>query len=102
MNARPTLQFKMRLAGHLGKTLAEIDQMDSREFSRWLAFSRWFSPLADSWTQTGMLASAMLAPYCPRGKVPSASDFIPIEDKAPKHPNQIREVLEQMKQDLEG
>jgi hypothetical protein len=44
----------------------------------------------------------MLAPYCPRGKVPSASDFIPIEDKAPKHPNQIREVLEQMKRDLEG
>lgn len=92
----------MRLAGHLGKTLAEIDQMDSREFSRWIAYSRWFSPLADSWTQTGMLASAMLAPYCPRGKVPSAADFIPIEDRAPQHWTQIQAVIEQMAKDLEG
>ena len=92
----------MRLAGHLGKTLAELDQMDSREFSRWIAYSRWFSPLADSWTQTGMLASAMLAPYCPRGKVPSAADFIPIEDRAPQHWTQIQAVVEQIKKDLEG
>jgi hypothetical protein len=92
----------MRLAGHLGKTLEEIDRMDSREFSRWIAWSRWFSPLADSWTQTGMIASAVLAPHCHRGKVPSATEFIPIENNAPQHPNQIREVLEQMKRDLEG
>ena len=102
MNARPAVQFKYRLAGHLGKTVAEIDQMDSREFSGWIAYSRWFSPLADSWMQTGMLASAVLAPYCPRGRTPDAHDFIPIEDKAPKHPTQIRAVIEQMKRDLEG
>ena len=92
----------MRLAGHLRMTLEQIDAMDSREFSRWIAFSRWFSPLEDSWTQTGMLASAMLAPYCPKGKTPTAGDFIPIEDKAPKHWTQIHSVLEQMKKDLEG
>lgn len=96
------MQFKLRLAGHLKKTLAEIDAMDSREFSIWLAWARWFQPLDDSWTQTGMVASAVLAPHCPRGKVPSADDFIPIEKNAPKHPNQIRAVLEQMKKDLEG
>jgi hypothetical protein len=49
-----------------------------------------------------MLASAMLAPYCPKGKTPTAGDFIPIEDKAPKHWTQIHAVLEQMKKDLEG
>jgi hypothetical protein len=76
--------------------------MDSREFSRWIAYSRWFSPLADSWTQTGMLASAMLAPYCPRGKVPSAADFIPIEERAPQHWTQIHAVIEQMTKDLGG
>lgn len=76
--------------------------MDSLEFSRWIAYSRWFSPLEDSWTQTGVLASAVLAPYCPRGKTPSASDFIPIEEKAPKHWTQIRAVLEQMQKDLDG
>lgn len=92
----------MRLAGHLKKTLAEIDQMDSLEFSRWIAYSRWFCPLEDSWTQTGMIASAVLAPHCPRGKTPRASDFIPIEDKAPQHWTQIRDTLEQLKKDLEG
>lgn len=76
--------------------------MDSREFSMWIAWSRWFSPLADTWHQTGILASAVLAPHCPRGKVPSVKDFMPIEDNTPKHPNQIRDVLEQMKRDLEG
>jgi len=102
MNARPTVQFKHRLAGHLGKTIAEIDAMDSREFSAWIAWSRWFQPLDDSWVQTGMVASAVLAPHCPRGKTPSVDDFIPVEEKAPKHPTQILAILEQMKKDLDG
>lgn len=102
MNARPTLQFKMRLAGYLKKTLSEIDQMDSLEFSRWIAWSRFFQPLDDSWTQAGLIASAVLAPHCPRGKTPDANDFVPIERNTPKHPIQIRAVLEQMKRDLEG
>lgn len=76
--------------------------MDSREFSMWIAWCRWYSPLADSWQQAGMIASAVIAPYCQRGRVPSAADFIPVEDNAPKHPNQIRDVVAQMKKDLEG
>lgn len=76
--------------------------MDSREFSIWIAWARWFSPLADTWHQTGLIASAVLAPHCPRGRVPSAADFIPVEDKVPQHPNQIRDVLEQLKKDLGG
>lgn len=99
MNARPTVQFKYRLASHLGKTIAEIDQMDSREFSSWIAYSRWFCPLEHSWLQTGMVMSALLAPYS-RGKTPTAEDFIPIEDKAPQHRVQIEETLRRMAADL--
>jgi hypothetical protein len=92
----------MRLAGHLKKTLEEIDHMDSREFSRWIAYSRWFSPLDDSWTQTGMIASAVLAPHCPKGRTPSVTDFIPIDNKSPQHWTQVRDALERLKKDLEG
>ncbi len=99
MNARPTLQFKFALASHLKKTVAEIDEMDSREFSQWMAYSRWFRQLDNPWIQTGMVASAMLAPYC-KGKVPDATDFVPIEDKAPQHPTQIAETLKRMAADL--
>lgn len=98
MNARPSLQFKFALASHLKKTVAEIDEMDSREFSQWMAYSRWFRPLDNPWIQTGMIASAVLAPYS--RKVPSATDFVPIEDKAPQHPTQIEQTLRQMAADL--
>jgi hypothetical protein len=95
MNARPALQFKMRLAGHLHKTLAEIDEMDSREFSMWIAYSRWFRPLHDPWLQTGMAISATLAPYS-KGKPPEADSFIPIDHLTPQHPTQIIENLRQL------
>ena len=90
----------MRLAGHLGKTLAEIDEMDSREFSQWIAFSRWFSPLDDSWTQTGLLASCVLAPHSKRP--PETSAFIPVDGRPPQHWTQIREQIRKMKADLDG
>lgn len=92
MNARPTLVFKMRLAGHLHKTLAEIDRMDSREFSMWIAYSRWFRPLNDPWLQTGMQMSAALAPYS-KHKPPDPDDFIPIDSLTPQHPTQVVENL---------
>lgn len=98
MNARPSLQFKFALASHLKKTVAEIDEMDSREFSQWMAYSRWFRPLDNPWVQTGVIASAVLAPYS--RKVPAATDFVPIEDKAPQHPTQIEQTLRQMAADL--
>jgi hypothetical protein len=99
MNARPSLRFKFDLASHLKKTVAEIDQMDSLEFSRWIAYSRWFRPLDHPWLQTGMLASSALAPYC-KNKVPDPHDFIPIEGKAPQHPTQIEEQLKRLAADL--
>ena len=92
MNARPTLVFKMRLAGHLGKTLAEIDRMDSREFSMWIAYSRWFRPLDDPWLQTGMQMSATLAPYS-KHKAPDPIDFIPVDSLTPQHPTQVVDNL---------
>lgn len=76
-------------------------EMDSREFAEWVAVHRHFHPLPDDWRQTGLLASASLAPYCPRGRTPKAEDFVPIA-KAPQHELQIREALEQLKRDLEG
>lgn len=98
MNARPTLQFKFALASHLRKTVAEIDAMDSREFSQWMAYTRWFCPLDDSWQQTGMIVSSVLAPYSKN--TPDPTKFIPIEDRAPKHPTQIADTLRRMAADL--
>lgn len=99
MNARPTLQFKFALASHLKKTVAEIDEMDSREFSQWIAYSRWFRPLDNPWIQTGMVVSSVLAPYT-KGKPPDATDFVPIESNAPQHRTQIEETLRRMAADL--
>jgi hypothetical protein len=100
MNARPTLQFKFALASHLKKTVAEIDAMDSREFSQWIAYARWFQPLDNPWKQTGNLIHYSLFPHL-GGKVPpSPETFIPIEDKAPKHPTQIRDTIRRMAEDL--
>lgn len=70
--------------------------MDSRELSEWIAFHRYFSPLPDAWKETGLLASAALAPYCPRGRTPKPDDFIPIE-KPPQHQLQMLEQLEALK-----
>lgn len=98
MNARPTLQFKFALASHLKKTVAEIDAMDSREFSQWIAYGRWFRPLDNPWQQTGMMVTSMLAPYSKHA--PDPDTFIPIDDNTPQHPVQIRETLRRMAADL--
>lgn len=101
MNARPTLLFAMRLAGHLGMTLGELfDRMDSREFSRWLALHTYFEPIGGQWEQTATLAAAVLAPYCKRGQTPDPQDFIPIQKKKPQHKTQIQDTLRRMAADL--
>lgn len=90
------------LAGHLKMTVGELEQrMDSRELSEWLAFARYYQPLDNSWAQTGLIASAVLAPHTRRGHSPSPHDFIPLE-KPPQHKTQMLTVLEQMKRDLDG
>ena len=76
-------------------------EMDSREFAEWIAIHRHFHPLPDTWRQTGLVASAALAPYCPRGRTPKAEDFVPIVN-APQHELQMQEALEQLARDLAG
>jgi hypothetical protein len=75
--------------------------MDSQELSEWLAVHTYFMPLPDPWHQTGVLAASMLAPYSPKGRTPKAVDFVPI-DKPPQHPEQVAEMLRQLKQELQG
>jgi hypothetical protein len=76
-------------------------EMESREFAEWIAIHRHFHPLPDTWRQTGLMASAALAPYCPRGRTPKAEDFVPVS-KAPQHELQMQEALEQLARDLAG
>ena len=75
--------------------------MDSREFAEWVAIHRHYHPLPDEWRQTGLLASASIAPYCRRGTTPKAEDFVPII-KPPQHESQIQEAFAQLAKDLAG
>ena len=101
MNARPNRRFLFALAAHLGMTVRDIEeQMDSIELSEWIAYSRYFCPLNDSWYQTGVIASAVLAPHTRRGHAPKPDDFIPV-DRPPQHSTQVADVLARMKADLE-
>lgn len=101
MNARPILLFKLALASHLKKTLDEIDAMSGEELGYWMAYARFFQPLDNPWLQTGLIASAALAPYSKRGHAPKPADFVPIEHP-PQHRTQIQDTLARMKADLEA
>jgi hypothetical protein len=92
--------FKLALATHLRKTLAEIDAMSGEEFGYWMAYSRYYQPLDNPWLQAGVVASASLLPYSRRGKTPQPSSFVPIE-KAPQHRTQINATLARIKADLD-
>ena len=95
-----TRRFAFRLAGHLKMTVKELmTRMDSQEFTEWMAFTRYFEALGDSWAETGLIVSALLAPHSPRGKCPKAEDFIPLE-KPPQHQAQARDVLLDLKKQL--
>jgi hypothetical protein len=89
-----------RLAGHLGMTVGEIERrMSSRELGEWMAFTRYYHAIPDSWAETGLTVSAILAPYSEKGKAPKASDFIPVEE-APQHEVQARDVILDLKKQL--
>ena len=91
-----------RLAAQLGMTVAELcDRMSSTELSEWMAVHRFFMPLQDSWHQTGIMASAMLAPYSGKSKPPKPIDFVPIE-KPPQHELQMQAALEELRRQLRG
>jgi len=97
---RPARVFLFRLAAQLGMTVAQLCQtMDSRELSEWMAIHRYYMPLQDSWHQTGVLASAVLAPYCGKSRQPKPIDFVPIE-KAPQSNAQIAEAFKQLAEQL--
>jgi hypothetical protein len=95
-----TRRFAFALAGHLGMTVGELmRRMDSREFAEWQAYTRYYEALGNPWAETGLIVSALLAPYSPRGKAPKAEDFIPIE-KPPQHEAQARDVIIDLKKAL--
>lgn len=75
--------------------------MSSTELSEWLAVHRYFMPLQDSWHQTGILASSMLAPYAGKGKSPKPADFVPIETP-PQHPIQTQDAILELRRQLRG
>jgi hypothetical protein len=77
-------------------TVRELgERMDAREFAEWVAMHRFFEPLPDSWRQTGLLASASLAPYCKKGSTPKAEDFVPTEQPE-QHDAQILDMIERV------
>lgn len=89
-------RFLFRLAGHLGMTVRELcRRMDSQELSEWVAFTRYYQALPDPWQQTGLLTSAVLAPYSPQGKAPKASDFVPTE-KPPQTTEEMAKELQKL------
>lgn len=83
-------------------TVAELcSRMDSQELSEWMAIHRYFVPLPDPWHQTGVLASAALAPYSGKGKTPRPSDFVPLQ-QPPRHALQDEEALLELSRQLRG
>jgi hypothetical protein len=90
-----------RLAGHLKMTVRQLcETMDAREFAEWVAMHRYYNPLPDEWRQAALVASATLAPHCPRGRTPKVEDFVPVFN-APQHELQMLEALARLKSDLE-
>lgn len=62
-------------------TLAELFvRMDSREFSEWKAFSRYFEPFGDEWRQTALIMLAALTPYLKKDAKVDVRSFMPIAD----------------------
>jgi hypothetical protein len=92
----------MRLAGYLKMTLEDVlTRMSSREFGYWQAYHRYYEPVGGDWHKTGLVVSASLAPYCPRGSSPKPKDFIPVM-QPPQHPIKMMEELRRLKEDIEA
>lgn len=85
-----------RLAGHLHKSIEEIEQLSSTEITEWMAFDMYHEPLANTWRQTGLIASAVLSPHCKKGSSPKPEDFIP-KRHLPQTEHQILAELSKLK-----
>jgi len=72
------LRFCFRLAGHLGKTVAQLfEELGSiDELYYWLAFYN-IEPYGDEWRQTAMQCQATVAPHTK--KKTKAEDWMPIQ-----------------------
>jgi hypothetical protein len=89
--------FLFRLAGHLGRTVAEIEEtMTSSELSEWMAFDLYCQPLDNGWRQAGVIAAASVAPHCGKGKAPKPDDFVPIA-RLPQSPEDMAAELAKLK-----
>lgn len=91
----------LRLAGHLHKSIEEIEQLSSAEIAEWMAFDMYYQPLADAWRQTGLIASAVLAPHCKKGSAPKPEDFVP-KRKLPQTEQQMLAELQKLKRLTQG
>jgi hypothetical protein len=81
-------------------TVGELEcRMTTRELGEWMAYVRHFQAIPDSWAQTGLLVSALMAPHSKKGQCPKASDFNPIEPP-PQHAMQARDVIIDLKKQL--
>lgn len=77
-----------------------LTKMSSREFAYWQAYHRYYEPIGGEWERAGLVVSASLAPYCPRGRTPKPKDFIPVL-KPPQHRLQMLEELQKLQAALE-
>lgn len=78
-------------------TVAELSvRMDSAELAEWQAYDAYHQPIPNPWEQTGVLASAILAPHCDKHKTPKPEDFIP-RNKLPQTLEEMRAELAKLK-----
>lgn len=71
------------------------DRMTSAELAEWMALDMYHQPIPDPWRQTGVLASASLAPHCGRGKTPRPDDFMP-KARLPQSPEDMAAELRKL------
>lgn len=82
-------------------TVGEIERrMSSQELTEWIAYTRYFEAMPDSWEQTGLVVASLLAPYAKEGRSPKAKDFVPLATP-PQHASQDREALLALKASLD-
>lgn len=81
-------------------TVRQIErEMTTRELAEWMAYTRHYEAIPDSWAETGLITSALMAPYCQKGTTPKASDFNPIEP-APQHQLQAIDAIRELNRQL--
>ena len=89
------------IARDLGMTVGELStRMSSTEFAEWIAYNRYYSALPDSWRETALIVTALLAPHIGKNqKRPKPEDFNPIEP-APQHESQDIAALFELRRQL--